>query len=82
MSQNDLVLEYMKEFGPITPVKARQEFGVERLAAVIHRLRNQGHNIVTVDRRSYRNRQYAEYHLVHGPFMPARLATKGPIRYV
>jgi len=89
MNQNMQVLKYMEEFGPITPNKARIEFGVERLAAVIHRLREQGHWIATVDRRSYNGRQYAEYHLLpakEGSFIAredfAVAAAKGPIRMI
>ena len=77
MSQNIQVLNYLKDRGPITPNKARTEFGVERLAAVIYRLRNAGNTIVTVDRRSFTGRQYAEYHLAEN-FSEA----KGPIRII
>lgn len=80
MSQSLQVLNYMKEFGPITPTKARQEFGIERLAARIHDLRNQGYWIATVDRRSYRGRQYAEYHLMDSA--ADKIIAKGPIRCI
>lgn len=68
MSQKKLVLNYLQSFGPITPLKANSEFGVWRLASVINRLRNDGHNILTLTRRTYSGRQFAEYHLVNGQY--------------
>jgi hypothetical protein len=64
MSQKNLVLNYLKQYGPISPLKAQSEFGVWRLASVINRLRSDGHQIITINRRTFSNRQFAEYHLV------------------
>ena len=63
-SQKDMVLDYLVQFGPITPLKAQAEFGVWRLASVINRLRNDGHRIISIRRRTYNNRPFAEYRLV------------------
>jgi hypothetical protein len=63
MSQKHAVLEYLENYDAITPLKAQSEFGAYRLASIIHRLRNDGHKIVTVMRRSYTNKPFAEYHL-------------------
>lgn len=45
MSQKKMVLDYMSEFGSITPVDAFKDLGVTRLAAVIFTLRDEGHDI-------------------------------------
>ena len=60
MTQKEAILEYLKH-QPITPLKAQAEFGVWRLASIIHRLRREGHKIITIRRRSYNKRPYAEY---------------------
>ena len=54
--------------GPITPAQALAELGVMRLAAVVHRLKNDhGYNItaetVTVPCRGGRTARVARYHL-------------------
>lgn len=45
MSQKDMVLDYIREFGSITPVDAFKDLGVTRLAAVVFALRDEGHDI-------------------------------------
>jgi hypothetical protein len=64
ISHNDQVLEYLNNYGPISPLKAQSEFGCWRLASVINRLRNAGHNILTINRRTYSGKQFAEYVLI------------------
>lgn len=64
MSQKVMVLNYLQSFGPITPLKAQSEFGCWRLASVINRLRNDGHSIITVPRRTYSGKAFAEYRLI------------------
>ena len=45
MNQKQRVLEYMKDFGVVTPYHAFRDLGVTRLAAVIYRLKQDGHLI-------------------------------------
>lgn len=47
MTQKEMVLEYMADYGSITSLDAFREFGITRLADVIYKLKNDGHNIVT-----------------------------------
>ena len=47
----------------VSQLSALRDFGCMRLAAVIHRLRAQGLNIVT-ETRNQRGKQYAVYRLV------------------
>lgn len=44
-SQKQMVLDYIREFGSITPVDAFKDLGVTRLAAVVFALRDEGHDI-------------------------------------
>lgn len=62
-SQKELVLAHLQLGMPITPIKALAEYGVMRLAAVVYRLRGDGHNIIAEVRRSVSNKPYAEYRL-------------------
>ena len=41
------VLQYMREMGHITSLRAIAEFGITRLSAVIYRLRKRGYHIET-----------------------------------
>lgn len=45
MNQKQMVLDYMREFGSITPVDAFRDLGITRLAAVVFALRDDGHDI-------------------------------------
>ena len=45
-TQSERVLEYMATYGSITPLEALRDLGVFRLAARIHDLRREGHNVV------------------------------------
>ena len=45
VSQKKMVLDYMREFGSITPLDAFKDLGVTRLAAVVFALREDGHDI-------------------------------------
>lgn len=45
MTQKDMVLDYINEFGSITPVDAFRDLGITRLAAVVCNLRREGHDI-------------------------------------
>lgn len=67
MTQCERVLQYMKDFGTITPLQALGDLGVMRLGARIWDLRHDGHRI-TRRMVSERNRygeivSFAEYKL-------------------
>ena len=42
-----LILDYIREFGSITPLEAIRDLGCYRLSARVHDLRKAGFNIVT-----------------------------------
>lgn len=46
-TQNQRILDYIKEFGSITQLDALKDLGVMRLASRISDLRKQGHSIVS-----------------------------------
>lgn len=47
MTQTDMVLQYIKDFGSITPTDAFSDLGVYRLSACIFTLRKRGIAIST-----------------------------------
>jgi hypothetical protein len=67
MTQNDMILQYLREEGSITPMEALEEFGCMRLGARIYELKEAGIGIRTVPERKL-NRYgkpvtYARYYL-------------------
>lgn len=46
-SQKQMVLDYIREFGSITPIDAFRDLGVTRLAAKVFELKKDGHDIRT-----------------------------------
>ena len=52
MTQNEKILEFMREKGSITPVEAMAEFGCMRLAARISDIRASGVNVTSTMERS------------------------------
>lgn len=46
MTQNERILNYIKELGSITTLEAMQDLGVMRLASRVSELRMWGYNIV------------------------------------
>jgi hypothetical protein len=64
-SKKQLILDYLRKHGTITPDEARIYCRkCERLAARISELRSEGHNIVTLDKDSEGNHvNYAIYKL-------------------
>jgi len=65
-NQRKDVLEYLQKNGSITQIEAYREFEapITRLAAVIHDLRKQGHDIETQDcatKNCYGTKVYAMY---------------------
>lgn len=69
MTQNEMILSHLKEFGKITPMEAIENYGCMRLAARISELREQGRengfdietNMVTSKNRFGYPVSYAEY---------------------
>lgn len=66
ITQKDVVLDYLLKNKRITSWFAIQEFGITRLADIVHRLKKDGHNIKTT-MMSYSNAKtgnsssYAKY---------------------
>ena len=46
-TQNDRIIEYMREFGSITQLEALRDLGVMRLASRISDLKKQGYAIIS-----------------------------------
>ena len=67
MTQNEMVIEYLKENKMITDREAFTELGIRRLAARVSNLRTIGYPIKTVmvskPIRYGKKTTYAEYHL-------------------
>lgn len=67
-TQNQLVLEYLQNFGSITSLEAYDNLGVTRISARIYDLRNDGHHIedeyVKVPRRNGETTSVKKYTLV------------------
>ena len=59
ISQEILVRDALQQGKVITPIDALESFGVFRLAAVVHKLRQQGMEIITYT--DPENRNYAQY---------------------
>ena len=47
MSQDDLVLDFLKRGGSLTPLEALEKFGCLRLSARAHTLKKRGFNVVS-----------------------------------
>lgn len=63
MSQKSQILNHLKRNDSITALEAFGVYGVFRLAARIHELRQDGHDIRTEDRSDGQGRTYARYRL-------------------
>lgn len=65
VSQKQMVLDYIREFGSITPIDAFRDLGVTRLAAKIFELKKEGHDIdkvIETGKNRFGNRtRYARY---------------------
>lgn len=65
VSQKQMVLDYITEFGSITPIDAFRDLGVTRLAAKIFELKKDGHDIekvIETGKNRFGNRtRYARY---------------------
>ena len=67
MAQNKEILQYIEEYGSITPLDALREFGCMRLASRISELRQEGYPIIT-ETETAKNRKgkkvrYARYRM-------------------
>lgn len=64
-TQKKMVLDYITEFGSITPLDAFRDLGVTRLSAIVFRLRDEGHDIdkaIEIGENRFGNRtRYARY---------------------
>ena len=61
-TQNEWLLDRLGQ-GPITPIEALEEGGIFRLAARVFDLREQGHDIATID-TTRNGKTFATYHLI------------------
>ena len=65
VSQKQMVLDYITEFGSITPIDAFRDLGVTRLAAKVFELKKDGHDIdkvIETGKNRFGNRtRYARY---------------------
>lgn len=70
MMQEEMVLNYLLDYGSITPKEAEANFGIMRLAAVIFKLKRKGYDIKTEMKSGRnifgRNVSFAKYVLVRG----------------
>lgn len=55
------VLSHLKSRGSITPMEAIITYGITRLAARVHELRNAGFDVVTRMKRDHSMKPYAQY---------------------
>ena len=73
MTQNEMILKYIHDYGSITPLEALKEFGCMRLASRINDLKNQGYNIVS-EKVSTKNRygkkiSFAKYSIIESEIL-------------
>lgn len=65
VSQKQMVLDYIRDFGSITPIDAFRGLGVTRLAAKVFELKKDGHDIdkvIETGKNRFGNRtRYARY---------------------
>lgn len=65
VSQKSMVLDYMEEFGSITPIDAFRDLGITRLSAIVFNLNEEGHDIdkvIETGKNRFGNRtRYARY---------------------
>ena len=64
-TQKQMVLDYMREFGSITPLDGFRDLGITRLSSVVFDLREEGHDIkadIELGRSRFGNTtRYARY---------------------
>lgn len=68
LSQNDMVLNHLKQYGKITNWEAIERYGITRLGSRIFDLRERGHiissKLIMVENRYGRKVNISEYRLV------------------
>lgn len=69
--QKDIILELLQGGVSVTPMLALNRCGCFRLAAIVHQLRDEGHNIETHRIKSHTGNKYAEYKLASSQFASA-----------
>ena len=74
-TQKERILEYIREHGSITPVEALKHIGSFRLGARIYDLKQQGHDIINLNKTG--DERYAKYALRRNisPVKPAEEKT-------
>ena len=70
MTQQNRVLNHLRQNGSITPLEAMNLYGIYRLSVHVWRLRKKGYNIVTVEQDG-KNKlgepvKYCRYILIEG----------------
>lgn len=60
MTQKEAILNHLQEQGSITPLEALNKYHSFRLADIIFKLRNEGHDILTIPEGK---QNYARYEL-------------------
>ncbi|HEY0879888.1 MAG TPA: helix-turn-helix domain-containing protein [Archangium sp.] len=58
---SEQLLVYLKAHGDITPIKAREELGIEHLPRRIKDLKEHGHDIKTDYKRGFAGKRYGRY---------------------
>ena len=70
MTQREAILEYIKEFGSITPYQAFADLGITKLATRISEMRKDGMTfkieMVSTKNRYGKSVSYAKYSFVEG----------------
>lgn len=70
VSQKQMVLDYIEEFGSITPIDAFRDLGITRLSAIVFNLKEEGHDIdkvIETGKNRFGNRtRYARYNFGKG----------------
>lgn len=70
MTQSEMILRHLKDYGSITPLEALQEYGCMRLGARIYDLKRDGHDIrtefETATNRYGEKTSYARYRMGAG----------------
>lgn len=68
MSQKEMILQHLKDYGSITSWEAIIEYGATRLSAIIYNLKKLGYGFlceqVTRKNRYGKNTTFTRYHLV------------------
>lgn len=61
--QAKTILRHLERGKTITPMESLIVYGIYRLSDCIYKIRNAGHDVLTVDRQDERGKKYGEYKL-------------------